>query len=280
MMTLMDLPLVERGAMRMSVDGEQCMGHGRCYRLMPDLLQLRRRGLCHDPRSDDRGARRSAASRRERRRAPPQGSDLADHRSAAVNRADLSSARMIGTRFRRAIVPAPRQATRGQNETTVSNGRPRASSKREGITSPPPPRTSASTGTRTQSGRTLRAAVGIGSTALYHYFESKLHCLYVIMADALESFHSDFERITSESRRLPRRAGHRAALVIRPERPGSSAQPTARCEQGLIGIPRHLAVKRKLVSSPGREHAISNSRGRRSSCAEWNRAIPAGRARL
>ena len=24
--------------MRMSVDGEQCMGHGRCYRLMPDLL--------------------------------------------------------------------------------------------------------------------------------------------------------------------------------------------------------------------------------------------------
>jgi ferredoxin len=22
----------------MSVDGEQCMGHGRCYRLLPDLL--------------------------------------------------------------------------------------------------------------------------------------------------------------------------------------------------------------------------------------------------
>ena len=31
----------------------------------------------------------------------------------------------------------------------------------------------------------VAAAVGIGSTALYHYFESKLHCLYVIMADAL-----------------------------------------------------------------------------------------------
>jgi AcrR family transcriptional regulator len=41
-------------------------------------------------------------------------------------------------------------------------------------------------------------AVGIGSTALYHYFESKQHCLYVIMADALESFRNDFERITSE----------------------------------------------------------------------------------
>jgi AcrR family transcriptional regulator len=44
----------------------------------------------------------------------------------------------------------------------------------------------------------VAAAVGIGSTALYHYFESKLHCLYVIMADALEFFTSDFARVTSE----------------------------------------------------------------------------------
>jgi AcrR family transcriptional regulator len=42
----------------------------------------------------------------------------------------------------------------------------------------------------------VAAAVGIGSTALYHYFESKLHCLYVILADALESFRSDFDRLT------------------------------------------------------------------------------------
>src|SRR6266581_4769790 len=41
-------------------------------------------------------------------------------------------------------------------------------------------------------------AVGIGSTALYHYFESKLHCLYVIMADALEGHIADFERITGQ----------------------------------------------------------------------------------
>src|SRR5581483_12356243 len=45
----------------------------------------------------------------------------------------------------------------------------------------------------------VAAAVGIGSTALYHYFESKLHCLYVIMADALESFQTDFDRITGEN---------------------------------------------------------------------------------
>ncbi len=43
----------------------------------------------------------------------------------------------------------------------------------------------------------VAAAVGIGSTALYHYFESKLHCLYVIMADALEMFRTEFDRHTS-----------------------------------------------------------------------------------
>ena len=44
----------------------------------------------------------------------------------------------------------------------------------------------------------VAASVGIGSTALYHYFESKLHCLYVIMADALGLFRSEFDRITGE----------------------------------------------------------------------------------
>jgi TetR/AcrR family transcriptional regulator, cholesterol catabolism regulator len=41
-------------------------------------------------------------------------------------------------------------------------------------------------------------AVGIGSTALYHYFESKLHCLYEIMAEALEAEVERFDRITGE----------------------------------------------------------------------------------
>ena len=45
----------------------------------------------------------------------------------------------------------------------------------------------------------VAAEVGIGSTALYHYFESKLHCLYVIMADALEADMREFEEITSGS---------------------------------------------------------------------------------
>jgi AcrR family transcriptional regulator len=43
----------------------------------------------------------------------------------------------------------------------------------------------------------VASAVGIGSTALYHYFESKLHCLYVILADALEFYRGEFERHTA-----------------------------------------------------------------------------------
>jgi TetR/AcrR family transcriptional regulator, cholesterol catabolism regulator len=43
----------------------------------------------------------------------------------------------------------------------------------------------------------VAAAVDIGSTALYHYFESKQHCLYEIMGQALVEFHDRFERIVA-----------------------------------------------------------------------------------
>src|SRR6059058_5090624 len=42
----------------------------------------------------------------------------------------------------------------------------------------------------------IAADVGVGPTALYHYFESKQHCLYVIMDDAIEDFIARFEAIT------------------------------------------------------------------------------------
>src|SRR5215208_4620068 len=44
----------------------------------------------------------------------------------------------------------------------------------------------------------IAAAVGLGSTALYHYFESKLHCLYEIMAEALDAEVERFDRVTGE----------------------------------------------------------------------------------
>src|SRR3954469_18469578 len=40
--------------------------------------------------------------------------------------------------------------------------------------------------------------VGIGSTALYHYFESKLHCLYEIQAIAVAADRAKFDNATAE----------------------------------------------------------------------------------
>lgn len=42
----------------------------------------------------------------------------------------------------------------------------------------------------------IAADVGVGSTALYHYFESKLHCLFEIMLDTLSSFRATFDEVT------------------------------------------------------------------------------------
>jgi TetR/AcrR family transcriptional regulator, cholesterol catabolism regulator len=39
--------------------------------------------------------------------------------------------------------------------------------------------------------------VGIGPTALYHYFDSKQHCLYVILDQAIKELHERFDTITT-----------------------------------------------------------------------------------
>ncbi len=44
----------------------------------------------------------------------------------------------------------------------------------------------------------IAESVGIGSTALYHYFESKLHCLYEIQALAVQAEREKFDRVTGE----------------------------------------------------------------------------------
>ena len=46
----------------------------------------------------------------------------------------------------------------------------------------------------------VAAEVGIGSTALYHYFESKLHCLFVVMAEAVEHHRLQFELCVHENK--------------------------------------------------------------------------------
>jgi TetR/AcrR family transcriptional regulator, cholesterol catabolism regulator len=99
----------------------------------------------------------------------------------------------------------------------------------------------------------VAAAVGIGSTALYHYFESKLHCLYVIMADAVESFRTEFERETSAHEDYVE-----ALLAVLAGAYDLSEQEVLRnrvlvAEQGLVGVPR---------TSPREEEARTLARER------------------
>ena len=49
----------------------------------------------------------------------------------------------------------------------------------------------------------IAADVGVGPTALYHYFESKQHCLFVILGQAMTDFHARFEHLAGGDRRHP-----------------------------------------------------------------------------
>jgi AcrR family transcriptional regulator len=132
-------------------------------------------------------------------------------------------------------VPPPRQATPTARQSAEATASPR--SKREGILTAAT-RYFGEHGYEDTKWADVATAVGIGSTALYHYFESKQHCLYVIMADALESFRNDFDRITSEHDDFLE-----ALVTILRSSYELTEQEVLRnrvlvAEQGLIGVPR------------------------------------------
>jgi TetR/AcrR family transcriptional regulator, cholesterol catabolism regulator len=84
----------------------------------------------------------------------------------------------------------------------------------------------------------VASAVGIGPTALYHYFESKLHCLYEIMGLAVADFQQRFERITAEHTDW-----NEALVALLVDSYDLTEQEVLRnrvlvAEQGLIGIHR------------------------------------------
>ena len=58
---------------------------------------------------------------------------------------------------------------------------------------------------------TVAERVGIGQTALYHYFESKAHCLLTIMRVELRRSHERFREVTAG---VDPAAGLRAALAV------------------------------------------------------------------
>ena len=78
----------------------------------------------------------------------------------------------------------------------------------------------------------IAADVGLGSTALYHYFESKLHCLFEIHAEALEAERERFEKLTSDR--------------------GEFAPTLVRVLNGLFDLTEHEVLRnRVLVAEEG-----------------------------
>jgi AcrR family transcriptional regulator len=84
----------------------------------------------------------------------------------------------------------------------------------------------------------IAADVGVGSTALYHYFESKLHCLFEIMSDTLLEFRTTFDEVTQKHERFE----DGLVALVHANFDLSEAQ-VSRCrvlvaEQGRLGQPR------------------------------------------
>jgi TetR/AcrR family transcriptional regulator, cholesterol catabolism regulator len=114
----------------------------------------------------------------------------------------------------------------------------------------------------------VAAAVGIGSTALYHYFESKLHCLFEILSDTLEWFSVQFDEVTQNHDRFE----DGLVALLHANFDLTEAQ-VSRCrvlvaEQGRLGQPRKTdreeeARQRARALVREREMAWSNylSRG-------------------
>ena len=129
----------------------------------------------------------------------------------------------------------------------------------------------------------IAADVGVGPTALYHYFESKQHCLYVIMDQAIEGFRARF--VATHRRRAPTRVARSMAVMarlLRPLRARRPAQPRARRRAGPAVRPQQLAARG--AGPPGRARAHARARvrlgelPRRARCSEG--AIPETDPRL
>jgi AcrR family transcriptional regulator len=82
----------------------------------------------------------------------------------------------------------------------------------------------------------VATAVGLGPTALYHYFESKQQCLFEIMVEAIEDAAAEFGRLTEGEYGAALRALLRGTFE-RDEREVCRARVLV-AEQGLVRHPR------------------------------------------
>jgi len=79
--------------------------------------------------------------------------------------------------------------------------------------------------------------IGVGATALYHYFESKQHCLYEIMDEAIEDFSSQFVAITAAEPDLRRAIGTVMASCFELTEHDVLRNRVLVAEQGRLSVP-------------------------------------------
>ena len=84
----------------------------------------------------------------------------------------------------------------------------------------------------------VAADVGVGPTALYHYFESKQHCLYVIMEEAVEDFQRRFTAITARRRTRSRRSRPCCTTASTSTEQDVMRNRVLVSEQGLLAVRR------------------------------------------
>lgn len=82
----------------------------------------------------------------------------------------------------------------------------------------------------------VATAVGLGPTALYHYFESKQQCLFEILVEAIEDAQEEFARLTQGDHDTAMRTLLRGTFE-RDDREVSRARVLV-AEQGLVRHPR------------------------------------------
>jgi TetR/AcrR family transcriptional regulator, cholesterol catabolism regulator len=95
--------------------------------------------------------------------------------------------------------------------------------------------------------------VGVGPTALYHYFESKQHCLFVILDDAIEDALSRFRAITTAEPDFSRALEQVLADAFDLTPHDVQRLRVLVAEHGLLGLPR---------SSPREDRARQAARAR------------------
>jgi AcrR family transcriptional regulator len=154
------------------------------------------------------------------------------------------------------------RTTQTRTETTA---RPSTRSKRAAILETAT-REFARSGYRASKWSDIADAVGIGSTALYHYFVSKDHCLFTIMASVLRDNRDHFEALQRQA------VEPREVIEAAMRHPFAGGDPAALQHQ-LIMAEMNLLAREHIGPAPEREAYLEARRYAQDIVRDWTRYL-------